>query len=88
MSISREVPIKRFQTYACCQGENANQVAEIVNGVHGTNNITANYVQFWFCRFRSDIFDVKDASCTCRPVVENVDKTTEIIEIDRHISSR
>ncbi|GFU56405.1 histone-lysine N-methyltransferase SETMAR [Trichonephila clavipes] len=48
----------------------------------------ANYVQFWFHRFRSGIFDVKDAPRTGRPVVENVDKITEIIEIDRHVISR
>ncbi|GFV29292.1 histone-lysine N-methyltransferase SETMAR [Trichonephila clavipes] len=70
------------------KGENASQAAEIVNGVYGADTVTANSVQFWFCRFRSSIFDVKDASRTGRPVVENVNKTTEIIEIDRHVSSR
>ncbi|GFW28847.1 histone-lysine N-methyltransferase SETMAR [Trichonephila clavipes] len=34
------------------------------------------------------IFDVKDASRIGWPVVENVDKITEIIEVDRHVSSR
>ncbi|GFY11666.1 histone-lysine N-methyltransferase SETMAR [Trichonephila clavipes] len=34
------------------------------------------------------IFDVKDAPRTGRPVVENVDKITEIIEVDQHVSSR
>ncbi|GFT23432.1 histone-lysine N-methyltransferase SETMAR [Trichonephila clavipes] len=34
------------------------------------------------------IFDVKDAPRIDRPVVENVDKITEIIEVDRHVSSR
>ncbi|GFY36634.1 histone-lysine N-methyltransferase SETMAR [Trichonephila clavipes] len=34
------------------------------------------------------IFDVKDASRTGRTIVENVDKTTEIFEIDYHISGR
>ncbi|GFV54148.1 histonelysine Nmethyltransferase SETMARlike [Trichonephila clavipes] len=34
------------------------------------------------------IFDIKVAPRTGRPVVENVDKITEIIEIDRHVSSR
>ncbi|GFX81929.1 hypothetical protein TNCV_2571291 [Trichonephila clavipes] len=48
---------------------------------------SANYVQFWFRRFRSGIFDVKDAPRTCRPFVENVDKITEIIQVDRHVSS-
>ncbi|GFV33145.1 mariner Mos1 transposase [Trichonephila clavipes] len=70
------------------EGENASQVIEIVNGVYGADTVTANYVQFWFRRFRSGIFDVKDAPRTGRPVVENVDKITEIIEVDQHVSSR
>ncbi|GFX00451.1 histone-lysine N-methyltransferase SETMAR [Trichonephila clavipes] len=45
-------------------------------------------MQFWFPRFHSGIFNVKDASHTGRSVVENVDKTTEIIEIDQHVSNR
>ncbi|GFW76502.1 histone-lysine N-methyltransferase SETMAR [Trichonephila clavipes] len=65
--------------------ENASQVAEIVNGVYGAETVTANYMQFWFCRFHSGIFDVKDAPRTGRPVIENVDKITEIIEVDRHV---
>ncbi|GFW76604.1 histone-lysine N-methyltransferase SETMAR [Trichonephila clavipes] len=48
----------------------------------------ANYIQFWFRRFRSSIFDFKETPRTGRPVVENVDKITEIIEVDRHVSSR
>ncbi|GFW86717.1 histone-lysine N-methyltransferase SETMAR [Trichonephila clavipes] len=52
------------------------------------NRIYANYVQFWFRRFRSGIFDIKVTPRTGRPVVENVDKTTEIIEIDRHVGDR
>ncbi|GFX66346.1 histone-lysine N-methyltransferase SETMAR [Trichonephila clavipes] len=56
--------------------------------VYGVDTITANYVQFRFGQFRSVIFDVKDAPHTGRPVVENVNKITEIIEIHRHVSSR
>ncbi|GFY35903.1 histone-lysine N-methyltransferase SETMAR [Trichonephila clavipes] len=33
-------------------------------------------------------FDAKDAPRTGRPNIENVDKITEIIEVDRHVSSR
>ncbi|GFX36000.1 histone-lysine N-methyltransferase SETMAR [Trichonephila clavipes] len=62
--------------------------AEIVNAVYGADTITANYVQFPFRQFRSGIFDVKDALRTGRSVVENVDKITEIIEFDRHVTSR
>ncbi|GFT55104.1 histone-lysine N-methyltransferase SETMAR [Trichonephila clavipes] len=70
------------------KGENVSQAAEIVNGVYGADIATANYVQFWFCRFLSGIFDLKDTLRTGRPVVENVDKITEIIQVDRHVSSR
>ncbi|GFX79501.1 hypothetical protein TNCV_824901 [Trichonephila clavipes] len=76
MSISREVPLQQFQIYARCQGENASHATEIVNGVYGVNAVTANYAQFWFHRFRSGIFDVKDALRTGSPIVENIDKTT------------
>ncbi|GFW01905.1 fibulin-1 [Trichonephila clavipes] len=54
------------QQYSCgsplvlLYGENTSQ-AEIVNGVNGADSVTANYVQFWFRRFRSGIFDVKAA---------------------------
>ncbi|GFV96476.1 histone-lysine N-methyltransferase SETMAR [Trichonephila clavipes] len=70
------------------KGENTSQAAEIVNGDYGSDTVAANYVQFWFRRFRSGIFDVKVASRTGRPIVENVDKITEIIEVDRHVGSR
>ncbi|GFX12205.1 histone-lysine N-methyltransferase SETMAR [Trichonephila clavipes] len=45
-------------------------------------------MHFWFRRFCSDIFNVKDVPHTGRLVVENVDKITEIIEVDRHVRSR
>ncbi|GFX89070.1 histone-lysine N-methyltransferase SETMAR [Trichonephila clavipes] len=64
------------------------QVAEIVHGVYGADIVTANYVQFCFRRFRSGIFDVKDAPRTGRPIVENIDKITDIIKVDLHVSSR
>ncbi|GFU41456.1 histone-lysine N-methyltransferase SETMAR [Trichonephila clavipes] len=67
--------------------ENASQAAEIVNGVYGDDTEAANYVQFWFRRFRSGIFDVKGAPHTGMPVIENGDKTIEIIEVDRHVRS-
>ncbi|GFQ84892.1 hypothetical protein TNCT_732221 [Trichonephila clavata] len=52
------------------------KTAEIVDGVYGPDIRTANYVQFWFHQFRSAML-----------TVENVDKITEMIEIDRHISN-
>ncbi|GFV76805.1 putative DD34D transposase [Trichonephila clavipes] len=44
-------------------------------------------VQLCIIRFRSGIFDVKDAPHTGWPVVKNIDKITEIIEVDGHFSS-
>ncbi|GFT37233.1 histone-lysine N-methyltransferase SETMAR [Trichonephila clavipes] len=69
------------------KGKNISQVAEIVHGVYGADTVTANYVQLWFRRFLSGIFDVKDVPHAGRPIVENVDKITEIIAVDRHVSS-
>ncbi|GFW04476.1 histone-lysine N-methyltransferase SETMAR [Trichonephila clavipes] len=63
------------------------KAAEIVHGVYDAVTVTVNYVQFGFRRIRSGIFDVKDAPRTGRPVIENVDKITEIFEVDRHVSS-
>ncbi|GFS71664.1 HTH_Tnp_Tc3_2 domain-containing protein [Trichonephila clavipes] len=64
-------------------GKNASQWAGIANGVYGANTVTANYVQFWFRQIRSGIFDFKDAPHTGRLVVDNDNKITEIIEVDR-----
>ncbi|GFV51752.1 histone-lysine N-methyltransferase SETMAR [Trichonephila clavipes] len=80
--------IRFFLQFFFDKGENASQVSEIANRFYGVDTVTDNYVQFWFRQFRSGIFDVKDAPRTGRPVVENVDKITEIIEIDRYVSNR
>ncbi|GFT26930.1 histone-lysine N-methyltransferase SETMAR [Trichonephila clavipes] len=84
MEVNKE-KIRFFLQFFFNKGENASQGAEIANGVYGADTVTANYVQFWFRRFRSSIFDFKDASRTGRPVIKNVDKITEIIEFDRYV---
>ncbi|GFV39299.1 histone-lysine N-methyltransferase SETMAR [Trichonephila clavipes] len=84
MEVNKE-KIRHILQFFFDNGENVNQVAEIVNGVYGVHSVTANYVQFWFRRFRSGIFDVKDTPYIGRPVGENVDKITEV---DRHVNSR
>ncbi|GFX53360.1 histone-lysine N-methyltransferase SETMAR [Trichonephila clavipes] len=85
MSVNKK-KIRYILRFFFDKGENASQVAEIVMGVYGDDTVTANYVKFWFCRFRSAIFDVKVAPSTGRPVIENVNKITEII--DRNVSNR
>ncbi|GFT40427.1 histone-lysine N-methyltransferase SETMAR [Trichonephila clavipes] len=86
MEVNKE-KIRYILQFFFNKGENASQVAEIVNGVYGADTVTANYMQLLFHRFHSGTFDVKDASCTGRPIVENVDKITEIIKVDRYVSS-
>ncbi|GFW48852.1 histone-lysine N-methyltransferase SETMAR [Trichonephila clavipes] len=75
MEVNKE-KIRFFLQFFFDNGENASQVAEIANCV------------IWFRRFRSGISDVKDAPGNSRPVVQNVDKIAEIIQVDQHVSSR
>ncbi|GFU51790.1 histone-lysine N-methyltransferase SETMAR [Trichonephila clavipes] len=87
MEVTKE-KIRYILQFFSDKGENASQAAEIVNGVHDADTVTANHVQFWFRRFRSGILSVKDASRIDRPVIENVAEITEIIQVDWHVSSR
>ena len=87
MEVNKE-KIRYILQFFFYKGENASQAAAIVNGIYCTNTVTANYKQFLFRRIRGGIFDAKNAPRTGRPVVENVDKITEMIEVDRHFSSR
>ncbi|GFV50389.1 histone-lysine N-methyltransferase SETMAR [Trichonephila clavipes] len=83
MEVNKE-KIQFFLQFFFDKSENARQVAEITNGVYGAHTVTTYYVKFWFHRFRSGIFDIKDASRIGRPVV---DKIIEIIKIDQHVGS-
>ncbi|GFV47078.1 hypothetical protein TNCV_197731 [Trichonephila clavipes] len=58
---SQAKPEEVYSLKVMSGGENASQVAEMVNGVYGTDNEIANYVQCWFHRFLSGIFEVKVA---------------------------
>ncbi|GFU81637.1 histone-lysine N-methyltransferase SETMAR [Trichonephila clavipes] len=87
MEVNKE-NMQFFLQFFFDKSETGSQVAEIENGVYSADSVIANYVQFYFHRFRSGIFDLKIAPRTGRPVVDNVDKITVIIEIDRHVSSR
>ncbi|GFY19854.1 histone-lysine N-methyltransferase SETMAR [Trichonephila clavipes] len=80
--------IRFFLQFLFDKGENASQADAIAYGVYGADTVIANYMQFWFRRFHSGIFYVKDAPRTGKPFVENVEKITEIVEIDRPVSNR
>ncbi|GFU88742.1 histone-lysine N-methyltransferase SETMAR [Trichonephila clavipes] len=68
MEVNKE-KIRYILQFFFDKDENASQVAEIVNGVYGADTVTANYLQLWFRRFRSGIFDGKVAPRRCRPVI-------------------
>ena len=87
MEVNKE-KIRYFLQFFFDKGENASQAAEIVNSVYGPDTVTANHAQFWFRRFRSGNFDVKDAPRSGRPTVENVDEILEMVRKDRHESCR
>ncbi|GFW37063.1 histone-lysine N-methyltransferase SETMAR [Trichonephila clavipes] len=87
MEVNKE-KIRFFLQFFFDKGENTSQVVVIAYGLYGADTVTANYVKFWFRRFRSGIFDDKNAPRTGRPFVKNVDKITEVIQVDRHVSSR
>ncbi|GFY30945.1 hypothetical protein TNCV_1629191 [Trichonephila clavipes] len=55
MEVNKE-KLQDFSQFFFDKGENANQVAEIANGVYDDDTVTTNYVQFWFRRFRSDFY--------------------------------
>ncbi|GFV76915.1 histone-lysine N-methyltransferase SETMAR [Trichonephila clavipes] len=86
MEVNKE-KIRSLLQFFFDKGENASQAAEIANGVYSADTVTANCVQFWFRRLHSGIFAVKDAPRTGRSAVENIDKFTETIEVDRYVSS-
>ena len=60
-------------------------MAVIVNGVYDVNTVTANYTQFWFCRFRADFFMLKMHLAQADPTSKVSIKITEMIEVDRHV---
>ncbi|GFX61777.1 histone-lysine N-methyltransferase SETMAR [Trichonephila clavipes] len=81
MEVNKE-KIRFFLQFFFDKGENASQGAKIANVVYGADTVTVNYVKFWFRQFCSRILDFEDEPRTDRPVIENVDKIREIIEVD------
>lgn len=70
------------------KGQKAAQAAKELNEVYGPNTVPDRTAQYWFNRFRSGNFDVKDAPRDGRPVATDVEKIQAVIAEDRHISVR
>lgn len=69
------------------KGKNGAKTCRKICAVYGEDAITERTVQFWFARFRSGNFDVKDASRSGRPVTEKADEILQMVELDRHAST-
>lgn len=62
-----------YTIYSFSFNKGKNWATENVSSVFGLDTVTANHVEFWFCRFRFSNFDVKNAQRSERSIVENVD---------------
>lgn len=80
--------IRYVMLYYYKKGKNAAKTCRKICTVYGEDAVSERRTQEWFARFRSGNFDVKDARRSGRPIVENADKIMELIEVDRHVSTR
>lgn len=64
------------------QGEKAEQPVTKICAVYGLNTVSNATAKRWFQWFRSGNTDVEDEARSGKPIVENMDKITEIIESD------
>ena len=70
------------------KGKNASHAANKICAVYGPDTVSISTAHRWFQRFRSGAEVIEITPQTGRPVVENCDKIAELIERDRHSSSR
>ena len=80
--------IRHILQYYYDKGKNASHAANKICAVYGPDTVSIFTAQRWFQRFRSGAEVIEDAPRSGRPVVENCDKIAELIERDRHRSSR
>ena len=80
--------IRHILQYYYDKGKNASHAANKICAVYEPDTVSIFTAQRWFQRFRSGAEVIEDAPRSGRPVVENCDKIAELIERDRHSSSR
>jgi len=67
--------------------KNATQAVREISEVFGDEAVSVRVAQYWFKRFKSRKFYIKDAFRTDRPVIKNIDDIFTEIKLNRHISS-
>ena len=80
--------IRHILQYYYDKGKNASHAANKICAAYGPDTVYISTAQRWFQRFRSGAEVIEDAPRSGRPVVEYCDKIAELIERDRHSSSR
>ena len=80
--------IRHILQYDYDKGKNASHAANKIYAVYWPDTVSISTAQRWFQRFRAGAEVIEDAPRSGRPVVENCDKIAELIEKDRHSSSR
>ncbi|XP_046819198.1 histone-lysine N-methyltransferase SETMAR-like [Vespa crabro] len=69
------------------KGKNAVQARKKLTDVYGEDVLTVRQCQNWFAKFRSGNFDVKDASCSGRPVKADKDTIKALVDANRRITT-
>ena len=85
---STKQEIRHILRFYYLRGKNARKAVKKICEVNGHDTVTIRTAQRWFDRFRSSVVDVEDTPRTGRPIVVETDKIVEIIQVDRHVSSR
>ena len=65
--------------------KNVTQATREICKVYEEDAESVGLAQYWFKRFKSRNFDMKAASCSGRPTIENIDDIFTEIKLDRHI---
>jgi histone-lysine N-methyltransferase SETMAR len=85
---STKQEIRHILRFYYLRGKTATKAAEKIRVVYGPDTVTIRTAQRWFDRFRSGVVAVEDTPRTGRPIVVETDKIVEIIQVDRHVSTR
>ena len=74
--------IRVIMEYEYRFGRNAAQVARNINDVYGANTTNQRTTWYWFARFRSGNFDMKNEPRGCPKTLVDNDELKAIVEAD------
>lgn len=83
-----DLHFRHILLYYFRKGKNASQAQKKLCAVYGNEALKERQCQYWFARFRSGDFSLKNAQRSGRPVKVNEDCIMAIIDSDRHSTTR